>query len=46
VSGRSDLGFEEGMRLDLRYVKNPSLLTDLKLLVQTPWTAVSMRGAY
>jgi lipopolysaccharide/colanic/teichoic acid biosynthesis glycosyltransferase len=46
VSGRSDPGFEEWVRLDLRYVKNPSLFTDLKLFVQTPWTAVSMRGAY
>jgi lipopolysaccharide/colanic/teichoic acid biosynthesis glycosyltransferase len=46
VSGRSDLGFEEWVRLDLWFVKNQSLLIDLKLLVQTPWTAVSMRGAY
>jgi lipopolysaccharide/colanic/teichoic acid biosynthesis glycosyltransferase len=46
VRGRFDLGFEEWVRLDLWYVKNQSLFTDLKLLVQTHWTVVSMRGAY
>jgi lipopolysaccharide/colanic/teichoic acid biosynthesis glycosyltransferase len=46
VSGRSDVSFEDWVRMDLWYVKNQSLWTDLKLLVKTPWTVISMRGAY
>jgi exopolysaccharide biosynthesis polyprenyl glycosylphosphotransferase len=35
VSGRSDLGFEEWMRLDLKYVDEWSFRTDLWLLLKT-----------
>jgi exopolysaccharide biosynthesis polyprenyl glycosylphosphotransferase len=43
VSGRSDLSWEESVRLDLRYVENWSLMLDLQILWKT-WSAV-MRGA-
>ncbi len=46
VSGRSDVGFDQWVRMDLWYVRNQSLWTDVKLLVRTPWTVISMRGAY
>jgi lipopolysaccharide/colanic/teichoic acid biosynthesis glycosyltransferase len=46
VSGRSEIGFEEWVRMDLWYVEHQNLLTDLKLLVKTPWTVISQRGAY
>ncbi|MER6171773.1 sugar transferase [Streptosporangium sp. NPDC001681] len=46
VSGRSDLSWEERMRMDLRYVENWSLILDLQLLWKT-WGAVARaRGAY
>jgi lipopolysaccharide/colanic/teichoic acid biosynthesis glycosyltransferase len=46
ISGRSDVGFERWVRMDLWYVQNQSLLTDLKLLARTPWSVLSRRGAY
>ena len=35
VSGRSDLSWEESLRLDLRYVDNWSLALDLQILLRT-----------
>ena len=46
ISGRSEIGFEDWMRLDLWYVRNQSLATDLSLLAKTPWSVLSRRGAY
>ncbi len=43
VSGRSDLSWEESVRLDLRYVENWSLTLDIQILWKT-WSAV-IRGA-
>ncbi|GAA4953736.1 sugar transferase [Streptomonospora halophila] len=43
VSGRSDLSWEESVRLDLRYVENWSLTLDVQILWKT-WSAV-VRGA-
>jgi len=46
VSGRSDLSWEESVRLDLRYVEIWSLMLDLQILWKT-WAAVSRgSGAY
>lgn len=46
VSGRSDVGFDDWVRMDIWYAKNQSLWTDLKLLVRTPLTVISCKGAY
>jgi len=46
VSGRNEIGFEDWMRMDIWYVENQTLLTDLKLLVLTPWVVISRKGAY
>ncbi len=46
VSGRSEVGFEDWMRLDIRYIRNQSLWTDCKLLLRTPLSVLSGRGAY
>lgn len=46
IRGRSDLSFEEWMRLDLEYVDRLSLLLDLKILVLTVPAVLSARGAY
>jgi exopolysaccharide biosynthesis polyprenyl glycosylphosphotransferase len=43
VSGRSDLSWEESVRLDLRYVENWSLALDLQILWKT--FSVILRGA-
>jgi exopolysaccharide biosynthesis polyprenyl glycosylphosphotransferase len=40
VNGRSDLSWEESVRLDLRYVENWSLMLDLQILWKT-WSAVA-----
>jgi lipopolysaccharide/colanic/teichoic acid biosynthesis glycosyltransferase len=46
VSGRSDLSWEESVRLDLRYVENWSLGLDASILLRTWSAVVKGRGAY
>ncbi|HVN10643.1 MAG TPA: sugar transferase [Kineosporiaceae bacterium] len=46
VSGRSDLSWEESLRLDLRYVDNWSLALDAVILWRTWRAVVSRSGAY
>lgn len=46
ISGRSDLSWEESIRMDLRYVENWSLTFDLMILVKTLRAVVHGRGAY
>jgi exopolysaccharide biosynthesis polyprenyl glycosylphosphotransferase len=46
VSGRSDLSWEQAVRLDLRYVENWNLALDLQILCKTLSAVVKSRGAY
>ncbi|MCW2942819.1 MAG: exopolysaccharide biosynthesis polyprenyl glycosylphosphotransferase [Actinomycetia bacterium] len=46
VNGRSDLTWEESVRLDLRYVENWSLMMDLLILWKTLAAVLSGDGAY
>ncbi len=46
VSGRSEVGFDKWVHMDLWYVRHQCLWTDLKLLAKTPWTVLTGRGAY
>ncbi|MET7820115.1 sugar transferase [Micromonospora zamorensis] len=46
VSGRSDLSWEDGIRLDLYYVENWSLAADLTILWKTFGVVLNGRGAY
>jgi lipopolysaccharide/colanic/teichoic acid biosynthesis glycosyltransferase len=46
VSGRSDLTWDESVRLDLRYVENWSLALDLQILWKTIAVMLCGRGAY
>ena len=46
VSGRSDLSWEEAVRLDLYYVDNWSMLQDLSILTRTVGAVLGSRGAY
>ncbi|MEJ7774891.1 MAG: sugar transferase [Nocardioidaceae bacterium] len=46
VSGRSDLSWEDSVRLDLYYVENWSLTSDVVILWRTLRAVVSSAGAY
>ncbi len=46
VSGRSDLSWEESVRLDLRYVDNWSVAMDLLILWKTGRAIIGGAGAY
>ncbi|WP_226536066.1 sugar transferase [Fictibacillus halophilus] len=46
VSGRSSLGFEEMVELDLMYISNRTMFYDLKLIFQTVKVMVNSKNAY
>ena len=46
VSGRSDLPWDETVRLDSYYVDNWSFMQDLAIMLRTARAVVSSRGAY
>ncbi len=46
VNGRSDLSWDESVRLDLRYVENWSFALDLQILWKTIWAMLARSGAY
>src|SRR5882757_200552 len=46
VSGRSELPFEQQVRLDAQYIDSHSLLLDIYLLIKTNPTILTGRGAY
>lgn len=43
ISGRSDLSFDEEVRLDMFYVENWSMVMDLFILLKTPWAVIKRR---
>jgi lipopolysaccharide/colanic/teichoic acid biosynthesis glycosyltransferase len=45
VEGRSRTSFDEMVRLDLRYARTCSLVTDLKILLATPGAVFAGKGA-
>lgn len=45
ISGRSDLDFEDEVKLDVFYMENWSLLMDIAILLKTPWAAIKNRNA-
>lgn len=46
VSGRSDVNFDNWVKLDVYYVENWSLWLDLKILLKTFWIVLVRKGAY
>jgi exopolysaccharide biosynthesis polyprenyl glycosylphosphotransferase len=46
VKGRSELPFDEAVRMDLFYIENWSVMYDLYILFKTPHAVLSRRGAY
>jgi len=46
VCGRSDVSFDEWMRMDIEYIETRTLLLDIKLLLKTIPAVLGGRGAY
>lgn len=46
VSGRSDVGFDEWVKLDAYYIENWSLWLDFQIFLKTIWVVIRGRGAY
>ena len=46
ISGRSDLSFEDMVRLDLYYIENWSLWLDVVIILKTVRAVVRHEGAY
>ena len=46
VSGRSNLSFDEWMRLDLKYIEEQGLWTDLRIIARTVGVVLRGDGAY
>ena len=46
VSGRSDLSYEERVRLDMNYIRNWTIWLDIQILIQTIPAVLGRRGAY
>lgn len=45
ISGRSNIGFEEWMQLDMQYLKDMSVLTDIKIILLTIPAVLKGEGA-
>jgi exopolysaccharide biosynthesis polyprenyl glycosylphosphotransferase len=46
VAGRSDLTFDDLVRLDFYYIENWSIWLDISILVKTPGAVLARKGAY
>ncbi len=46
ITGRSHIGFQEWMRLDLEYIRKRSLTTDFKIMFKTIPAVIARKGAY
>jgi lipopolysaccharide/colanic/teichoic acid biosynthesis glycosyltransferase len=46
VEGRSDVDFDERLRLDVEYIEQQSLWLDIKIMARTVLAVFSSRGAY
>ncbi len=46
VSGRSDIPFDEQVKLDVAYIESKSIMTDIRILLQTIPAVLTGKGAY
>ncbi len=46
VSGRSDVNYEDRVKLDMTYIDNWSIWLDIKILLKTPLVVLQGNGAY
>ena len=45
VKGRNRVGFDEMVRMDIRYIETQSFWLDIRILLQTPLAVVTGKGA-
>ena len=45
VSGRSEVNFDKRIKMDAEYVMRKSIVYDIIILLKTPWTMISGKGA-
>lgn len=46
ISGRNDVGFSKMVKLDIHYVKQQSIVYDIKIIIKTVWVMINPNGAY
>ena len=46
ISGRNDISFDEWIEMDLNYIEEASLFTDIKILLKTAKAVLRGKGAY
>lgn len=46
ISGRNDISFDEWIEMDLRYIEEAGIWTDIKILLMTVSAVISKKGAY
>jgi exopolysaccharide production protein ExoY len=46
ISGRSDVGYDQRVEYDRRYLSNPTIAADIKIIARTIPAVVTQRGAY
>lgn len=46
ISGRNNVGFNEMVEMDIGYIKNLSILNDIKIILKTVWIMIKPVGAY
>lgn len=46
IGGRSDLDFDDRLKLDIQYIENRSIWLDLQILVRTVTVIFTQKGAY
>jgi lipopolysaccharide/colanic/teichoic acid biosynthesis glycosyltransferase len=45
VSGRSEVNFDKRVAIDAEYARRKSLISDIKILLKSPWAMISGKGA-
>jgi len=45
VGGRSEIGFEDRIKMDAKYASKRSLMYDLLIILKTPFAVISQKGA-
>ncbi|MFL2100985.1 sugar transferase [Desemzia sp. FAM 23989] len=46
INGRNDVGFDEMVKMDIGYIRNLSILNDIKIIFKTAWIMIKPNGAY
>jgi lipopolysaccharide/colanic/teichoic acid biosynthesis glycosyltransferase len=46
VDGRSATSFDDMVRMDIKYIREWSLLLDMKIIIKTPLVVLTCKGAY